>query len=581
MNRFNILAFSIASVMLLNGCSQILEPISLMGGKQNNSAANLQEEFEVRIKSLTFKTAKKSNNDPYPRQLMSTGIGSEAKVFNEADFVNSEMPASSPDKNLKLGVGDELLFTQLNEFVVTNTAFPNTSEETDYLIGVGDKLTLVQLNDAVNNLSNIISSMTKKGNEITIGNYSALNPSESFFETSGLVGSDGNMLLLGLGSIKAENRSLNEIRTEVRNILIRNGLAPSFQLEITGFNSKKAFITFPNPSKTFGKNSIAITSLPITLKELAITFGLQPSSKEKATITLARDGQKYRMTAKQLFDKASPRIVVKDRDEIQIEETSKEPTAHRAVVGSRGNILLHGIGSIKAENRSLDEIQSDITQILIAKGMNPSYQLEITKIKSKKFFLVSKKYGSKVIPLSNSKLTLKEALLSYASAIPGNDFMTVDLVRNDKSYQMTFQEILNGSASKIIIQNGDSLELKGFKYKPGTVFALSGAGNAQLVPINPSNRETLADILFTPRGALNNLLAERSEVYLLRGKSPSTAYHLDAQNVSRILVAAQTELRPNDIVYVADRPIISFSRTLAEILPLRNLLRDIEKGDIP
>ena len=46
-------------------------------------------------------------------------------------------------------------------------------------------------------------------------------------------------------------------------------------------------------------------------------------------------------------------------------------------------------------------------------------------------------------------------------------------------------------------------------------------------------------------------------------------------------MAAQTELRPNDIVYVADRPIISFSRTLAEILPLRNLLRDIEKGDIP
>ena len=102
-----------------------------------------------------------------------------------------------------------------------------------------------------------------------------------------------------------------------------------------------------------------------------------------------------------------------------------------------------------------------------------------------------------------------------------------------------------------------------------------------MVLIDPSKRESLADILFTPNGVLNNLLAKRSEVYLLRGQNPSIAYHLDAQNVSRILVAAKTELRPNDIVYVADRPIISFSRLLGEISPLRVLLRDIQEGNIP
>ena len=90
-----------------------------------------------------------------------------------------------------------------------------------------------------------------------------------------------------------------------------------------------------------------------------------------------------------------------------------------------------------------------------------------------------------------------------------------------------------------------------------------------------------ADILFVEDGALNNNLAQRSEVYLLRGRKPSKAYHLDAQNVSRLLVAAKTELRPNDIIFVAQRPIISFARTLAEITPLRILLRDIENDNIP
>ena len=113
------------------------------------------------------------------------------------------------------------------------------------------------------------------------------------------------------------------------------------------------------------------------------------------------------------------------------------------------------------------------------------------------------------------------------------------------------------------------------------MFALNGTGSAKIVTIDPSKRETLADILFVPNGALGNPLARRSEVYLLRGQNPSIAYHLDAQNVSRILVAAKAELRPNDIIYVADRPIISFSRALSEILPLRILLRDIQDRNIP
>ena len=161
-------------------------------------------------------------------------------------------------------------------------------------------MTLIQLNEVASGLSNIISSIPKAGDDENNGNAGTPQPSESVLKTSGLVGTDGNILLLGLGSIKAENRSLSDIQTEVRNILIRNGLAPSFQLEITGFNSKKAFVTFPNPEKIFGNNMVSITNLPITLKELAINYGLRPSSKDTSIVTLTRNGQKVRMTAGQI-----------------------------------------------------------------------------------------------------------------------------------------------------------------------------------------------------------------------------------------------------------------------------------------
>ena len=74
----------IASILFLDGCSEILEPVSLFGAEQDILPEVGQEEFEINIKSLTFKTAKKANNAPYSRQLILTGSGSRANVLDEA-----------------------------------------------------------------------------------------------------------------------------------------------------------------------------------------------------------------------------------------------------------------------------------------------------------------------------------------------------------------------------------------------------------------------------------------------------------------------------------------------------------------
>ena len=576
MTKLKLIACGFISTLLLQSCSEVLEPVSLFGGKQGDDAQSVQEDFEINIKSLTFESARDANKAPYPRRLMQTGAGSEANVLDEANFLTSSIPPSSRSKDYLLGIGDQLSYTQLNEFVRPISQFPTQQTELDYLIGVGDELTLIQLNEVASGLSSI------DGLETINQNAAALLSSEPVLKTSGFVGTNGNILLLGLGSINAEGRSLSDIQTEVRNIIIRKGLAPSFQLEITGFNSKKAFVALPSSNGNRSGSVVPITNLPVTLEELAIGYGVRPSSADTTIVSLTRDGQKFRMTAGQLFNQASPSIVLKDRDQIEIDQAVSSATSITAVVGSRGNILLPGIGSLKAEDQSLAQLQADVSRILIEQGLTPSFQLEVTAYRSRKFSLVTEDNGIRVVPLTDTETDLKEAILSNIGSNKGSTaFTLVELSRGDTSYRMPWQDMLSGRASNVLIQDGDTIKLKNFNYKLGQVFALGGAGNAGLVPIDPSKRETLADILFSPKGAFNNLLAKRSEVYLLRGRNPSVAYHLDAQNVSRILVAAQTELRPNDIVYVADRPIISFSRTLAEISPLRVLLRDLENGNIP
>lgn len=46
-----------------------------------------------------------------------------------------------------------------------------------------------------------------------------------------------------------------------------------------------------------------------------------------------------------------------------------------------------------------------------------------------------------------------------------------------------------------------------------------------------------------------------------------TAYHLDAENAVNLAVATRFEIRPNDVVFVAEQPITSWNRALSQILP--------------
>jgi len=581
MTNCKLIICCIASALLLNGCNKILEPVSLIVNKQYDSSKSEQEEFEINIKSLTFKTAEKANNAPYSRRMVLTGSGSRANVIDEANFLQSNFPKRSSKPDYLLGIGDRLLLTQQNEFVTKSAQWPNVSSESEYILGIGDELTFTQSNDNNQDISIALSGE---------GELVPTKDSNTLITTQGVIGSNGNVLLFGLGNILAVNRTLESVRTEVRNILIRNGLAPNFQLEISNFRSNKAFVTINNDkSQTINvsnnkSQTITLNNLQINLKELALKSGYSVSDNNLVMIKLTRNGQEFRYTAGQLFDLTAPEIIIQNNDQIAIQIISDKAIKIEATVGSKGNILLGYLGSISAVNRTVDDIYEEISSILIENGINPNIQLEVTEFNSKKAYLIQKNVHSIIVPLTSSAITLRELIVatkSHDNPLVKSDLSIVLLKRNGQVFHMTEDQILDPKTQDIWIINDDQIEIEGLEYKPGQVFALSGAGSAHVVSIEPSKRETLADILFAKNGALNNLMAKRSEVYLLRGKNPSVAYHLDTQNVSRILVAAKTELRPNDIVYVADRPIISFSRTLSEILPLRILLRDIQDNNIP
>ena len=80
---------------------------------------------------------------------------------------------------------------------------------------------------------------------------------------------------------------------------------------------------------------------------------------------------------------------------------------------------------------------------------------------------------------------------------------------------------------------------------------------------------TLADALYEG-GGFNTNTGDPSQIYVLRGAARGdqvTAYHLDARNVVNLVRATKLQMRPNDIIFVAEQPVTRWNRVVQQIVP--------------
>ena len=398
------------ALLFLVGCSQIVEPVVL---PKLQKEATDQEAFEINLQALSFDAAKSLNAARYDRLVSKPGAAFSADAVSEASL--------------------------------SKLFLPSKSANTPYMLGIGDEVALVQYKDALPTIGSIVNGVDSSQSTSTEMLNTTTSASSNIISTRGRVGTDGSLLLIGVGRLDANGRQISELRDEIRTILIRNGQAPNFQLEINEFNSQKAYITTDRLSRSSASNAANISA---------------------------------------------------------------------------------------------------------------------------------------VIPITDRGVTLRELIATAGIDFDESVLTIVRVKRNETTYTIGLSDLLVKNSKELYLKNQDHVFVQSFSYQPGKVFLLGGV-KPQIIPILPESRQTLAEALFAKDGPLAIASAQRSAVYLLRGRNPVQAYHLDAQNPVRVLVANEVELRPNDIVFVSEQPISTFNRTLANIVPLRILLRDIKNSNIP
>lgn len=83
---------------------------------------------------------------------------------------------------------------------------------------------------------------------------------------------------------------------------------------------------------------------------------------------------------------------------------------------------------------------------------------------------------------------------------------------------------------------------------------------------------SLADAIYSNEG-IPTRTGNVSQIYVLRGSTDPrefgavTAWRLDARDATNLTLAARFELRPNDVIFVAEQPVTRWGRTIAQITP--------------
>ena len=295
------------------------------------------------------------------------------------------------------------------------------------------------------------------------------------------------------------------------------------------------------------------------------------------------------------------------------------------IVQSDGTIDLPGIGSLPLGGATMSQANSRLRQALVQNRIDPGFSIQVEEFNSQRVSLGGAFVTPQVISLGLPPLYLEEALVLAGGPAEGAQDGFIRLYRDGSLYQMSVSRVLDRSSRRILLMDGDSIFLDpGFDLQAAqdyfqqeiqlrelranaratalselqvaidltrsrseeersnferrvalgddprpAVYIVGEVANPRAVPVPFGQDLYLADVLLG-EGGVPIETGDFAHVYVLRRAEDgvsSVAYRLDARNVVNLILAAEFELRPRDIIFVAEQRITRWNRALAQSLP--------------
>ncbi|WGW04490.1 polysaccharide biosynthesis/export family protein [Tropicibacter oceani] len=295
-----------------------------------------------------------------------------------------------------------------------------------------------------------------------------------------------------------------------------------------------------------------------------------------------------------------------------------------------GAIAIPNVGRVQVAGNTLDEAEAELFQRLVENQINPEFSLEVAEFNARRVSIGGAVAKPTVAPISLTPLYLDEALAAAGGIqAQDQDYASVRIYREGTLYQIPLTELYSSRGlSKILLVDGDSvfvdteyeldraqayfeeqIRLAEFKQRARInaldelqtevnirrgnlsearenyltrleldsverdyVYLAGEVAKQARYPLPFGKNASLADALYSNAGIPTETGNVR-EIYVLRG-SPDprefgavTAWQLDARDATNFMLATRFELRPNDVVFVAEQPVTRWGRVIRQITP--------------
>ncbi len=260
------------------------------------------------------------------------------------------------------------------------------------------------------------------------------------------------------------------------------------------------------------------------------------------------------------------------------ENESQKIVSRLISVADDGFASIIGIGRIPLAGLTQFEAEDLIYERLVLAELNPEFEFNINGFSSKKIQITNNQMNETKnstegnnnnimqFVYTNIPLYINEILSKSNIFLPKGQDSQIELIRGNETYRLSLRKIVEGRYEKIRLFPDDHIIVNSLPYRPETAVITGEVLNPRLYNLSASDRKTLSEALYSDE-TFNLITSDTSQIYLLRPREGNqvTAYHLDASNPSRLILANLLELRPGDIIFIAAQPITNYNRALMQI----------------
>lgn len=296
-----------------------------------------------------------------------------------------------------------------------------------------------------------------------------------------------------------------------------------------------------------------------------------------------------------------------------------------------GSIAIPDIGRVRIAGMTVDEAEGELFQRLVKNQIDPTFSLEIAEFNAHRVSVGGAVARPTLAPITLMPLYLDEVIAAAGGiTATGQEFASVRIYRNGILYQIPLttlyakpgllrtrliagdavfvdtqydyaqaqaffeQQILLADVrrktrevaleelfTEVSLRRANLAEAR-TNYMTRAEFGaqardyvyLTGEVETQTrYPLPFEQKATLADALYDGGEGVPVATGDISQIYVLRASTDPhdggavTAWQLDVRNAANLTLATRFELRPDDIIFVAEQPVTRWNRVIEQLTP--------------